>query len=121
MTAFGQMPCYCARPPKIERELSIALEEMGLPCTTYWINIGKGDQFDPDFLKIAPNNRMPATVDFAGPDGATARERIAVDQWLMWQMGGVGPMAGQNNLFIKYAPSWETLQVSRYTEDRYCS
>ena len=124
-------------------KITIALEEMGLPYTTHLIDIGKGDQFDPDFLKIAPNNRMPAITDPEGPDGApvsifesgailqylarktgqfggpTERDRIAVDQWLMWQMGGVGPMAGQAHHFIKYAPTLEPPQVLPYAQDRY--
>jgi len=124
-------------------KITIALEEMGLPYNVHWIDIGKGDQFAPDFLKIAPNNRMPAIIDPEGPDGApisifesgailqylarktgtfcgaTERERIAVDQWLMWQMGGLGPMAGQNHHFIKYAPGLETPQVLPYAQDRY--
>ena len=106
---------------------SIALEEMGLPYDVHLINIGKGDQFAPDFLKISPNNRMPAITDPEGPDGKpisifesgailqylarktgqfggpTERDRIAVDQWLMWQMGGLGPMAGQTHHFWKFA------------------
>lgn len=121
-------------------KISIALEEMGLPYTTHLINIGKGDQFDPEFLKIAPNNRMPAITDPDGPDGApislfesgailqylarktgqfcgaTERERIAVDQWLMWQMGGLGPMAGQAHHFLKFAP-----EDIAYAKDRYRS
>ena len=124
-------------------KISIALEEMGLPYRVHWVDIGKGDQFDPAFLKIAPNNRMPAIVDPDGPDGApvsifesgailqylarktgqfggpTERDRIAVDQWLMWQMGGVGPMAGQAHHFLKYAPSLEPPQVLPYAQDRY--
>ena len=124
-------------------KITIALEEMGLPYNVHWVDIGKGDQFAPEFLKIAPNNRMPAIIDPDGPDGApisifesgailqylarktgtfcgaTERERIAVDQWLMWQMGGVGPMAGQNHHFIKYAPGLETPQVLPYAQDRY--
>lgn len=124
-------------------KVTIALEEMALPYKVHWIDIGKGDQFDPEFLKIAPNNRMPAIVDHEGPDGvpvsvfesgailqylarktgtfygSTERERIAVDQWLMWQMGGVGPMAGQNHHFIKYAPGLETPQVLPYAQERY--
>ncbi|MEM6303560.1 MAG: glutathione S-transferase N-terminal domain-containing protein [Pseudomonadota bacterium] len=119
-------------------KISIALEEMGLPYTTHPVNIGKGEQFDPDFLKIAPNNRMPAIVDPDGPDGApvsifesgailqylarktgtfcgaTERERIAVDQWLMWQMGGLGPMAGQAHHFLKFAK-----EPIPYAQDRY--
>lgn len=107
---------------------SVVLEELGLPYTTHLVDIGNGDQFKPDFLKISPNNRMPAIVDPDGPDGApisifesgailqylarktgqlygnSERDRTAVDQWLMWQMGGLGPMAGQNHHFNKYAP-----------------
>lgn len=122
---------------------SIALEEMGLPYNTHLINIGKGDQFDPAFLKIAPNNRMPAIVDPDGPDGApvsvfesgailmylarktgrfygeTERDRIAVEEWLMWQMGGVGPMAGQAHHFLKYAPNMDPPQDLPYAKDRY--
>jgi GST-like protein len=124
-------------------KITIALEEMGLPYQVHLIDIGKGDQFDPDFLKIAPNNRMPAITDPEGPDGApvsifesgailqylarrtgqfcgpTERDRIAVDQWLMWQMGGVGPMAGQAHHFLKYAPQMEPPQVLPYAQDRY--
>lgn len=124
-------------------KISIALEEMGLSYNLNLVNIGAGDQFDPDFLKIAPNNRMPAIVDPAGPDGkpisvfesgailqylarktgtfygSTERERVAVEEWLMWQMGGVGPMAGQAHHFLKYAPSLEPPQVLPYAQDRY--
>jgi GST-like protein len=124
-------------------KITIALEEMGLPYTVHLVDIGKGDQFAPEFLRIAPNNRIPAIIDPEGPDSApvsifesgailqylarktdmycgdTERERIAVDQWLMWQMGGVGPMAGQNHHFIKYAPGLETPQVLPYAQDRY--
>lgn len=124
-------------------KVSIALEEMGLPYETHLINIGKGDQFDPDFLKIAPNNRMPAITDPDGPDGAPIsifesgailqylarktgtfcgadeRARIVVDQWLMWQMGGLGPMAGQAHHFLKYAPAMEPPQELPYAQDRY--
>ncbi|PWR03517.1 glutathione S-transferase [Meridianimarinicoccus roseus] len=124
-------------------KVSIALEEMGLPYTVQPIDIGKGDQFDPAFLKIAPNNRMPAIIDPDGPDGApvsvfesgaillylarktgrfmgdTARERIAVEEWLMWQMGGLGPMAGQAHHFLKYAPAMDPPQDLPYAKDRY--
>lgn len=124
-------------------KISIALEEMGLPYEVKLINIGAGEQFAPDFLKIAPNNRMPVIVDPDGPDGrpvsifesgailqylarktgtfcgSTERERIAVDQWLMWQMGGVGPMAGQAHHFLKYAPSMEPPNDLPYAKDRY--
>jgi GSH-dependent disulfide-bond oxidoreductase len=124
-------------------KITIALEEMGLPYAVRLINIGKGDQFAPDFLKIAPNNRMPAIIDPDGPDGApvsifesgailqylarktgqlygaTARDRIEVDQWLMWQMGGVGPMAGQAHHFLKYAPDLDPPQILPYAQNRY--
>lgn len=124
-------------------KISIALEEMALPYKTHLINIGAGDQFEPSFLKIAPNNRMPAIVDHDGPDGApvsifesgailqylaqktgqfegtTAREKIAVTEWLMWQMGGLGPMAGQAHHFLKYAPFMEPANDVPYAKDRY--
>ena len=121
-------------------KISIALEEMGLAYATHLIAIGKGDQFKPEFLKISPNNKMPAITDPDGPDGApisifesgailqylarktgqfcgrTERERIAVDQWLMWQMGGLGPMAGQTHHFLKFAK-----EDIPYAKDRYRS
>lgn len=124
-------------------KITIALEEMGLPYDLHLVDIGAGDQFEPEFLKIAPNNRMPAIIDPDGPDGDpisifesgailqylarktgqfcgdTERQRIAVDQWLMWQMGGVGPMAGQAHHFLKYAPAMEPPQVLPYAQDRY--
>ncbi len=124
-------------------KITIALEEMGLPYNLHLIDIGAGDQFKPDFLKIAPNNRMPAIVDPNGPDGApisifesgailqylarktgkfygsSERDRIEIDQWLMWQMGGLGPMAGQAHHFLLYAPKMEPPQVLPYAQDRY--
>ena len=124
-------------------KVSIALEEMGLPYDTHLVDIGAGDQFKPEFLAISPNNRMPAITDPDGPDGKpvslfesgailqylarktgqftgrTERERIAVDQWLMWQMGGLGPMAGQAHHFLKYAPRMDPPQDLPYAKDRY--
>ena len=124
-------------------KISIALHEMDLPYNLHLVDIGAGDQFKPDFLKIAPNNRMPAIIDPEGPDGKpisifesgailqylarktgkftgpTERDRIAVDQWLMWQMGGVGPMAGQAHHFLKYAPSMEPPNDLPYAKERY--
>ncbi|MCQ4158741.1 glutathione S-transferase N-terminal domain-containing protein [Roseomonas sp. GC11] len=106
------------------RKISVALEEMGLPYTVKVVDITKGEQFNPDFLKIAPNNRIPAIVDDEGPEGqpvsvfesgaillylaektgrflpADARGRVAVWEWLMWQMGGFGPMPGQVHHFL---------------------
>ncbi|MEL7098794.1 MAG: glutathione S-transferase N-terminal domain-containing protein [Pseudomonadota bacterium] len=110
-------------------KVSIALEEMALDYTTHLIDITAGDQKTPAFLVISPNGRMPAIVDPDGPDGApvsvfesgailqylaektgqfggaSPRDRIAVTEWLMWQMGGLGPMAGQTHHFWKYAPA----------------
>ncbi len=124
-------------------KITIALEELGLPYEVHYVDIGAGDQFDPDFLKIAPNNKMPAIVDPDGPDGAPIaifesgailqylarktgrfggadeRTRIAVDQWLMWQMGGLGPMAGQAHHFLKYAPALDPPQDLPYAKERY--
>ncbi len=127
-------------------KISIALEELALPYKIHLVNIGAGDQFQPEFLKIAPNNRMPAIVDPNGPDGPdgqpisifesgailqylarktgklygeTERQRIAVDEWLMWQMGGVGPMAGQAHHFLTYAPAMDPPNDLPYAKDRY--
>jgi len=124
-------------------KVAIALEEMGLPYTLNLVDIGAGDQFKPDFLRISPNNKMPAIVDPDGPGGAplalfesgailqylarktglfygeTDRDRIVVDQWLMWQMGGLGPMAGQAHHFLKYAPNLDPPQDLPYAKDRY--
>ncbi|MCI4660216.1 MAG: glutathione S-transferase N-terminal domain-containing protein [Neomegalonema sp.] len=122
-------------------KISIMLEELGLPYATHYINIGKGDQFDAEFLKIAPNNKMPAIVDPDGPGGAPItifesgailqylgrktgqfypsdeRSRTEVDQWLMWQMGGVGPMAGQAHHFLQYAPEDLPYAKNRYANE----
>src|SRR5689334_13621913 len=108
-------------------KITMFLEETGIPYTIVPVNIGKGDQFKPDFLKIAPNNRMPAIVDRAPRDGgapisvfesgaileylgdktaqffpADPRKRNEVREWLFWQVGGLGPMAGQNHHFANY-------------------
>jgi GSH-dependent disulfide-bond oxidoreductase len=111
------------------KKITIALDEMGLPYEIRPVNIGAGDQFKPDFLAISPNNRMPAIIDPDGPGGepvsvfesgailaylarktgrfhgSDERSRIAVEEWLFWQMAGVGPMAGQAHHFRMYAPS----------------
>jgi GSH-dependent disulfide-bond oxidoreductase len=108
-------------------KISIALEEMALPYVLKPVNIGLGEQFAPGFLAISPNNRMPAIVDPDGPGGAAIsvfesgailqylgrksgqfypadeRARVSVDQWLFWQMAGLGPMAGQTSHFVNYA------------------
>ena len=122
-------------------KIHIMLEETGLPYKVIPINIGAGDQFDPEFLKISPNNKMPAMVDHEGPDGKPIsvfesgamliylanktgqffpeepRARYEVLQWLMFQMGGVGPMLGQAHHFIKYAPEPIPYAVQRYTNE----
>jgi len=122
-------------------KISIALEEMGLPYEIRWVDIYSGDQFQPDFLAIAPNNRMPAIIDPEGPDGRpvsvfesgailqylarktgrfygeTERQRIEVDQWLFWQMAGVGPMAGQAHHFLNYAPVSIDYAKKRYSDE----
>jgi len=106
------------------RKISVALEEMGLPYTVVPVHIGRGDQMKPDFLAISPNNKIPAIVDPEGPDGVPVSifesgaillylgektgkflpkpllQRIPVYEWLMWQMGGFGPMPGQVHHFI---------------------
>jgi len=126
-------------------KISIMLEETGLPYKVNLIDIGAGAQYAPAYLAISPNNRMPAIVDPDGPDGEpvsifesgailqylarktgrfygeTARQRLEVDQWLMWQMGGLGPMAGQAHHFLKYAPAMEPPQILPYAQARYRS
>jgi GSH-dependent disulfide-bond oxidoreductase len=122
-------------------KISIMLEECGLPYTLHPVNIGKGEQFAPEFLKISPNNKIPAIVDPNGPDGAPisifesgailqylarkvgkfhgtdARARVLVDEWLFWQVGGLGPMAGQTHHFRQYAPEKIEYGINRYTNE----
>ena len=116
------------------RKVSIILEEVGLPYKAHAIDITKGEQHDPEFLKLSPNNRIPAIVDneagvtmmesgailiylaektgqFLSTDAMT---RLKTLEWLMWQMGGVGPMFGQVHHFVKYNPG-----KAPYAEDRY--
>ena len=124
-------------------KVSILLHELDLPYELHLVNIGRGDQFTPEFLAISPNNRMPAIVDPDGPDGRpisvfesgaillylarkhgrflgeNERERVEVEQWLFWQVGGVGPMAGQAHHFLRYAPSMEPANDLPYAKDRY--
>ena len=126
-------------------KISIMLEECKIPYIIKPVNIGKGDQFKPSFLKISPNNRIPAIIDPSGPGGKSLsifesgailqylgrksgkfypkneRERSNVDQWLFWQMGGLGPMAGQAHHFRMYAPQFTKANlkysVKRYTNE----
>jgi GST-like protein len=121
------------------RKISVALEEMGLPYTVHTVNIGKDEQFKPDFLKISPNNRIPAIIDPDGPGGAPIsvfesgailiylgrktgkfwtddpRAQVPILEWLMWQMGGFGPMPGQVHHFLQV----ENEQDRRYGLARY--
>jgi GST-like protein len=122
-------------------KIHIALEEMGLAYTVHPVNIRTGDQFKPEFLAISPNNRIPAMVDSDGPEGkpislfesgamliylasktgklmpAADRDRYTMLQWLMWQMGGVGPMFGQANHFRAYAKEPQPYPIERYTNE----
>jgi len=123
-------------------KISIMLEECGLPYKMIPVNIGKGEQFAPGFLAISPNNRMPAIVDSAPAGGGDpisifesgailqyladktgrflsvdVRERYSVLQWLNWQMGGLGPMAGQNGHFLLYAPEKIPYAIDRYGKE----
>ena len=124
------------------RKVSIALEEMGLPYSVHTVNISKREQFEPAFLAISPNNRIPAIVDPDGPGGAPIsvfesgaillylgektgqflpldqRARVAVLEWLMWQMGGFGPMPGQVHHFLTVAdPADQRYGLERYSAE----
>ncbi|MRA02791.1 glutathione S-transferase [Acinetobacter lwoffii] len=122
-------------------KISIALEEMGLEYQIVPINILENDQFQSDFLAISPNNKIPAIVDQNGPHGhaisifesgailqylgrktglfypADEVKRIQVEQWLMWQMGGLGPMLGQNHHFSRFAPERIAYATERYVNE----
>ena len=122
-------------------KITIMLEECSIPYNIIPVNLGKGDQFKPDFLKISPNNRMPAIVDHEGPSGneisifesgailmylgeksgkflpKNTLQRFRVLEWLFWQVGGLGPMAGQVSHFVNYAPNF--LGDHSYSEKRY--
>ncbi|BCH25944.1 glutathione S-transferase N-terminal domain-containing protein [Mesorhizobium sp. L-8-3] len=122
-------------------KITIMLEELAVPYEVKYVNIGRGEQFEPSFLKIAPNNRMPAIIDPEGPGGepisifesgailqylgrkfgrfygTDERSRTEIDQWLFWQMGGLGPMAGQAHHFRQYAPEKIPYAIDRYTNE----
>ena len=125
-------------------KITIMLEECGLPYKIVPVNIGTGEQFKPEFLKISPNNRMPAIVDHEPPGGGAPvsvfesgailqylaeksgkflpkdlRGKYEVLQWVNWQMGGLGPMAGQANHFNMYAPQFNPVEQLKYGQDRY--
>ena len=122
-------------------KITIALEEMGLEYQIFPINILENDQFQPDFLRISPNNKIPAIVDQHGPNGEpmsvfeageilqyvgrktglyypeNEQDRVEVEQWLMWQMGGFGPMLGQNHHFGKFAKEQIPYAIDRYVTE----
>ncbi len=122
-------------------KIAIMLEECGLPYQVRPVNIGKGEQFEPSFLKISPNNKMPAIVDPDGPGGqpisvfesgaiqqylgrktgrfypSEERARVEVEEWLFWQMGGFGPMLGQVHHFRNYAPEKIPYAIDRYVNE----
>lgn len=123
-------------------KVTMFLEEAGLDYAIKPVNIGKGEQFEPAFLEISPNNRMPAIVDRSPVDGGAAisvfesgailqylaeksgqflpttlRERVVVNEWLFWQMAGLGPMAGQNHHFNRYAPEKIPYAIERYERE----
>ncbi|MEO0355960.1 MAG: glutathione S-transferase N-terminal domain-containing protein, partial [Cyanobacteria bacterium P01_A01_bin.3] len=123
-------------------KISIFLEESQLPYTIFPVDIGKGEQFQPEFLKISPNNRIPAIVDRDPADGGDSisvfesgailtylgektgqflptdvRAKAEVLQWLNWQMGGLGPMLGQNHHFSQYAPEKIPYAIERYVNE----
>ncbi len=122
-------------------KISIMLEECRLPYQVRPVDISKGEQFTPEFLAVSPNNRIPAIVDPDGPGGRSIavfesgailqylgrktgkfyprdeRARTAVDEWLFWQMGGLGPMAGQAMHFRRYAPEPLYYAIARYTDE----
>lgn len=123
------------------KKITIMLEECGLPYRIIPVDISKGEQFKPEFLKVSPNNRMPAIVDPDGPGGKPIsifesgailqylgrktgkfypqdeRGRVEVDQWVFWQVGGLGPMGGQANHFRNYAPEPIKYAIDRYTDE----
>lgn len=123
-------------------KITLFLEEAKLPYKLIGVNIGTGEQFKPEFLKLSPNNRMPAIVDHAPADGGKPislfesgaillylagktgkfipkdlRGQAEVLQWLMWQMGGLGPMLGQNHHFANYAPEKIPYAIDRYVKE----
>lgn len=123
-------------------KITLFLEEAGLEYRIFPVNIGQGDQFKPEFLRISPNNRMPAIVDHAPADGGKpvsvfesgaillylagktgkflpkdVRGQVQALEWVMWQMGGLGPMAGQNHHFSHYAPEKVPYAIERYVKE----
>lgn len=130
---------YAATPNG--RKITIMLEELGVPYAIRQISISRGDQFTPEFLAISPNNKIPAIVDPEGPDGEpisvfesgailkylgekfdrfygkSRREKVKIDEWLFWQVGGLGPMLGQANHFNRYSKEKIPYAIERYTNE----
>jgi len=124
-------------------KISIFLEEVGAPYSLHFVNISRGDQFDKEFLAVSPNNRIPAIVDPEGPGGKPIsvfesgaillylgrkygllypkdeRRRVAVEEWLIWQVANVGPVLGNNNHFRTYAPEKVPYAISRFLNETY--
>ena len=131
---------YYFRTPN-GHKVSMLLEELAVPYVIRVIHIGRGDQLKPEFLAISPNNKIPAIVDPEGPDGVPisifesgailqylatkfgqfypqdVRGKTKVDEWLFWQVGGFGPMLGQNNHFVHYAPEKVPYAIDRYVNE----
>ena len=131
---------YCSTPNGWK--ITVMLEEIGAPYRISYVDIGRGDQFKPEFLAISPNNRMPAIIDPDGPGGEPVsifesgaimmylgrkfatlyptddpRDQVEVEQWLMWQMANFGPMLGQCNHFRHYAPEKLPYAIRRYEDE----
>ncbi|MFN3891664.1 MAG: glutathione S-transferase N-terminal domain-containing protein [Beijerinckiaceae bacterium] len=129
-------------PTSNGQKVAIFLEETGLPYEAYPVNIGKGDQFKPDFVKLSPNSKIPAILDRAPADGGAPvsvfesaaillylgektgkflskdlRERVRTTEWLFWQMGGLGPNAGQANHFGRAAPEKIPYAIERFVKE----
>jgi len=139
-TQTKPIECYYASTPN-GHKATILLEELGVPYELKFIRIGRGDQFKPEFLEISPNNKIPAIVDPEGPDGqpisifesgailrylaekfgkfygTSWRERVKIDEWLFWQVGGFGPMLGQANHFARYATQKIPYAIDRYINE----
>ncbi|WNG48644.1 glutathione S-transferase family protein [Archangium minus] len=128
-------------PTANPKKITIMLEECGLPYELRFVNIARGEQFKPEFLRLSPNNRVPAIVDPQGPDGRPIsifesgailqylgdktgrfypremRQRVSVNEWLFWQVGGLGPMSGQQHHFSAFAVEKLPYAIQRYTDE----
>jgi GST-like protein len=131
---------YALTSPNVQK-IYIMLEETKLPYKEHFVDVWKGEQYNPDFIKINPNSKIPTIVDHEGPGGKPyavfesgaillylaeksgrllphdVRGRVAVTQWLFWQVAGLGPMAGQNHHFVRYAPEKIPYAIERYVKE----